>query len=232
MTIAESTTIQAYQLRKGGTPARMAILRMIAADSIRNANPRTRLASGDWRAARAYTLGGYAAAYATLSAGINGCRPVWYSQDGEQFRGEQFADAVSGAHIEHRGWFTDDEDCSETARGIVSRLTHGRFIAGYFLSMNDERVYFSEVFTEDVDAARMADEHARVIGEQESEHAARFNAAQELESKIEDSLQRLRECLALRHRECMGYTREEITELCATLREARETLASDYVGVL
>ena len=47
MTIAQSTTIQAYQLRKGGTPARMAILRMIAADSANNRNESTRLQAGD-----------------------------------------------------------------------------------------------------------------------------------------------------------------------------------------
>lgn len=221
-------SIQAYQLREGGTPARMAILRMIAADSIRNVNPKTRLAAGDWKGARHYTLGRYAAAFGTFHQGVG----QWYSQDGEQFRDERYADTVSGAHIGHKGWYTDDTDCSETARGIVSRLTHGRFIAGYYLTMNDERVYFPEVFADETDAAQMSDEHARVIGEQESEHAARFNAAQKLESSIEDSLERLRECLALRHRECMSYVREEIAELCATVREARKTLASEYAGVM
>lgn len=49
MAIAQSTTIQAYQLRKGGTPARMAILRAIAADSVNNRNEATRLKPGDWR---------------------------------------------------------------------------------------------------------------------------------------------------------------------------------------
>ena len=167
-----------------------------------------------------------------IGQGFNDKTPVWYGLHGPYFRDERFADEVQDAHIRHKGWYTDGRFCSDTARGIIGRLTHGRFIAGYYLSMNDERVYFPGVFDDETEAARMADEHAQVIGEQECEHAERFDAAQQLESKIEDSLQRLRECFVLRHRECMGYVRDELRELIETIRDSRDTLANEFKGVL
>ena len=160
MTISQSTTIQAYQLRKGGSPARMAILRMIAADSANNRNPSTRLHPNDWRAARRYTLCNYAAAYC---AGINQGSQNWYSHAGEQFRNEKDANDCAGGP-DHRGWYTDSEGYDK-AVGIVASLTHGRFIAGYRWTSNSERVYFDGVFTDEAEAARMADEHARVFAE-------------------------------------------------------------------
>ena len=163
MTIARSTTIQAYQLRKGGTPARMAILRMITADSVNNRNESTRLQAGDWRGARNWTMKSYAAAYCSgINQGFDGESPIWYSHGGEQFRNER--DACEVLRMRHTGWFTDSYQ-DDTAVGIVASLTHGRYIAGYRWTSNDERVYFDDVFTNEDDAARMADEHARVFAE-------------------------------------------------------------------
>ena len=160
MTIAQSTTIQAYQLRKGGTPTRMAILRLIAAASVNNRNESTRLQAGDWRGARDWTLRSYAAAYCS---GINqGGAGQWYSHGGEQFRNER--DASEVVRLGHDGWFTDSYQ-DETAIGIVASLPHGRFIAGYRWTSNDERVYFDDVFTDEIEAARMADKHSKVFSE-------------------------------------------------------------------
>lgn len=166
-----------------------------------------------------------------IGQGFNDKTPVWYSLDGAQFRDECFADEVRESRLNHRGWYCDTIQES-VARGIIGRLTHGRFITGYYLSLNDERVYFPGVFDDETDAAHAADEHARVIGEQEMEHAERFDAAIRLESKIEDSLQRLRECFVLRHHGCMGYARDEISELIETIRDSRDTLANEFKGVL
>ena len=163
MTIAQSTTIQAYQLRKGGTPARMAVLRMVAADSVNNRNESTQLQAGDWRGARNWTMKNYAAAYCSgINQGFDGESPVWYSHGGEQFRNER--DACKVLRMRHTGWYTDSQQ-DDTAVGIVASLTHGRYIAGYRWTSNDERVYFGDVFTNEDDAARMADEHARVFAE-------------------------------------------------------------------
>jgi len=227
MTLAQSTTMQAYQLRKGGTPARMAILRMIAADNVNNRNESTRLQPGDWRGARDYTLASYAAAY---GAGISQGAGQWYSHGGEQFRNERDAGDILSKH-DYRGWFTD-VDCNEKAIGIVASLPHGRFIAGYRWTSNDERVYFPEIHTDENDAARMADEHARVFAESAREDDEKQHEAMKLTDEVEDQLQRLRECLVLRHRACMAYVRDEIAELVEDIRNNRDTLRTQYANYL
>ena len=234
MSIAHSTTIQGYQLLKGGARARLAIFRMIAAESVHNLNPHTRLNPNDWRAARSYTLKSYASAYCSgLDQGSNDGEPVWYCHTGEQFRNEQDATEIL-RNLGHSGYYADiDQD--NLIIGIVAQLPHGRYIAGYRSTDSGERVYFPEVFTgEDAqeDAARMSDEHARVYGELCYVDSERFDAAQNLESDIETLLLRLRECIVLRHTACMDYVRAEITELCESIRDKRETLRTDYAGVL
>ena len=191
MTISSQTTIQAYQLRAGGVRARMAILRMIAADSARNANPHTRLQPGDWRGARHTTIKGYAAYYGLLDSGrdAHGAQ-VWYSHAGEYFRNERDAHEILNQH--HSGWLTDAE-CHDTAIGIVASLPHGRYIAGYRWTSNDERVYFPQVFTEESDAAQMADEHARVFAESAREDNERFEAMILAELDVETLTEKLRE---------------------------------------
>lgn len=171
-----------------------------------------------------------------MSQGFNGEGrhrvPVWSSHDaGEQFRNERFCDEVEGVRMEHTGYYTDTHRV-DLVRGIVASLPHGRFIAGYHMTGNGERVYFADLHTDEKDAARMADEHARVVGEAEVAHAQRFDEAQTLEGTLETSLMRLRECIALRHTACMDYVREEIAELVQTIRDTRETLRTDYAGVL
>ena len=155
MTITQSTTMQAYQLKAGGVRARMAILRMIAAESTNN--------PGDWKKARRYTMGDWEAAYC---AGFNQGDPgvTWYTHGGKQFRNERELST---------GWYTD-EHCDDTAIGVVAPLPHGRYIAGYTWTCNGERVYFSQVFDDEDDAARMADEHARVFAEVQREYEQEF----------------------------------------------------------
>ena len=227
MSIPQSTTIQAYQLLKGGTPARMAILRMIAADSVNNRNPSTRLHPGDWRGARSWTLKNYACTYVHgLHAAADG---TWYTHGGEYFRNER--DACDVVRFNHSGYYTDVHQ-DGLAIGIVASLPHGRFIAGYRWTDNDERVWYPTVFDDEEDAARMADEHARVFGEAQLEDNERYETAREIESETEDALTRLRECLALRHQAGMAYVREEARELVETIRNNRTRLTvefADYV---
>lgn len=227
MAISQSTTTQAYQLRKGGTPARLAILRMMAADSANNFNHATRLQPGDWRGARRYTLKSYAGAYCS---GIHQGSGQWYSHGGEQFRNERDAHDCEGGP-DHTGWFCDVHQ-HETAIGIVASLSHGRFLAGYRWTSNGERVYFGEVFTDESDAARMADEHARVFAQSALEDSERYDAAQKLEIDTEDATQRLRECLVLRHTTGMHYVWDEISELLETIRANRELLRAAYANYI
>ena len=223
MTISQSTTIQAYQLRKGGTPARMAILRMIAADSANNLNPSTRLQPNDWRAARHYTLCKYAAAYC---AGINQGSQNWYSHAGEHFRNEKDANDCAGG-LDHRGWYTDSEGYDK-AVGIVASLTHGRFIAGYRWTSNSERVYFDGVYTDESEAARMANEYARVFADSAREDSARYEAMRAAEDTVEEKRKVARLAImarnvSLEHRE---MAREAIDGLRAALEFLNETAAA------
>lgn len=228
MTIASSTSIQAYQLRAGGSRARMAILRMIAADSVSNRNEATRLQPGDWRGARKTDLRTYANYYgAGLNAGKYGTEEIWYCHHDAPSHFRKVNDAHDVVRMGHTGHYTDVYS-EGLAIGIVAYLSHGRFIAGYRWTENDEHVFFGEVFTGECEAARMADEHARVFAENSRDDSQRAQQATELQTDIEDSLQRLRECLALRHRACMQYVRDEISDLIEKIREAREELDSNY----
>lgn len=239
--------MKAYQLRAGGSPQRLAILRAAALKSANNANPQTRLQPGDWRGARHYTLRNYESAYGTLSAGRDGADPIWFAHTGEYFRHER--DAHTIARLDHTGWYTDDSQ-DETAIGIVASLPHGRFLAGYRLTMNDERVYFGHVHDNERDAAHMADEHARVIAEREREYAERFTAAQRIADRIEEAESKLDELRAEHTGEIAARSmadhattrataairaadiRRDVSDLIVNIRDWRDTLATDYRGVL
>lgn len=151
---------------------------------------------------------------------------------------EQWCNEVN-RNIRHTGWFTRADrttykDGSGKCRGIVVSLPaapgfpDGRHLAGYWLGDNDERVLWPELYADENEAAEAADSHAERMAESEREYDEKFQAARNLESDIYDALHRLRECIALRHRQCMAYVRDEISELIETIREKRETLATEY----
>ena len=99
------------------------------------------------------------------SAGTRYECPVWYTHGGEYFRDEKDCHEVI-VTMRVRGWHTGPcEGSRDVAIGIVARLPHGRFLAGYRWTANDERVYFPGLFDDECDAARMANEHARVFAE-------------------------------------------------------------------
>lgn len=137
----------------------------------------------------------------------------------------------------HTGWYTDPDgvtsrDGSGLCWGIIARLSHGRFLAGYQMGDGDSQVFRLDIHDDEQEACRAADELARIAAEHEQEYQQRWREARDLEDKAETAMQRLRECLALRHRDCMTYVREEARECIATIREARDTLARDYADVL
>jgi hypothetical protein len=234
MTIAQSTQIQAYQLNKGGTRARLAILRMIAAASQRPDIPPS-LKVADWRAARRYTLKDYEASYATLSQGVNGSQSVWYVHNGEQFRDERWADDCEGGPS-HNGWFTmADGECFKDGtgicRGIVARLTHGRFIAGYWWGDNGERVYFPKIYDDEREAAQDADYHAERFADTARADNERFVTMCDAET-LAEALKEDAE-MAIQARNVSGRHRDAAREAIGNLREAREALADatrEYEG--
>lgn len=163
------------------TPRRLAMMRRDFADhGKRYPHCPEHAKPASWRELRHYTLANYAAAHGTLDTGSNDGNPVWYCHTGPYFGSrESFADEMTGGP-DHRGWFTDDEMQLEVARGIVARLSHGRFIAGYHWSANDERVYFPDVYTDEREAKRAADREAERFAED-----CRLSAIEEAEAEAE-----------------------------------------------
>lgn len=174
-----------------------------------------------WRDVRRWGLHNWQSAFAALSAGLQNGEPVWYSHAGEEFRDER--DAHEVCRSLDRGYYTDG-GCHDTAIGIVASLTHGRFIAGYRWTLNDERIYFPQIFDDRGDAARMADEHARVFAESARDDSERFNAMTLAELDVETQTEELQKAIALRHRAKFGGF-ERVRTYVEKLREARETLA-------
>lgn len=217
-------------------PRRLAMMRKdFAAHPVRYPHCPENVKPATWRGVRSWGLHNWQSAFATLSAGLNDGKPVWYSHNGPEFRDER--DAHDVCNIGHDGWFTD-VDAEETAIGIVARLTHGRFVAGYRWTSNDERVYFPEVFTDEDDAARMADEHARIFADNARACSERFNAMQHAEIECEEKTEKLREAwqcyktarfswvaMPDRFADELEHAKGEVCEALDALREARETLA-------
>ena len=209
MGIHKDTRIQAYQLKAGGTRARMAILRMIAAD---------------WRKARATTLAQYEAYFGTLSQGRNDDGPIWYSFIEGYFRRETTCAAMLGRN--YQGYYSDD--MGTTISGIVASLTHGRFIAGYEVSDTGERVYYGDIYSDEYGCAKMADEHARVAAEREREYQERWRAAQELSDAAQEAQEQIRRLWSARHNEAV---RELIHEHVTTARDSQIQLTNEYSDI-
>lgn len=221
--------IMSYLNLNVSAPRRLAILKK-QADKL-NARPHNaRKARGDntpydWRDVRYSGFHNAAASCGRLSRGLNGDRPVWYAHRGRQFPREQYADEI--VNLRHTGWFTDD-DGYETCRGLVVSLPHGRYLAGYELSDNGERVYFSDIYVDVNDAAYAADSEAENIADVEREYDQRYREAYALDDELQDAGERLRECLALRNNPCFRHLRKEAASLIELIREKRETLKTDY----
>lgn len=189
------------------------------------------LKPASWRDSRGYTLKNWRAAFCYgLNPGFNGegfARvPVWYSHGGEQFRGEAFAHDCEGGP-DHTGWHTNHDgatyrDGSGLARGIVGRLPHGRFIAGYWWGDNGERVYFAEIFDNERDAARAADSHAESFAEECRDDSERHDAMRDAED--EEQTARDAAMRAIQARNVSAWHREQARDKIQELRDARETL--------
>lgn len=196
-----------------------------------HAKPRT------WRDVRRYTLGNYRGAFcAGLNPGFNGYgfarSRVWYSHTGANFRDETaIHDRRDVWNARHTGYYTD-VDVYETAWGIVARLSHGRFIAGYQWGETGERVYFDEVYTDESEACRAADGHADTFAEQAREDSHMRNKADKLQRDREDKADELKKAIALRNNPRFPGARHEARELIADLRAIDETLRDEYADYL
>lgn len=175
---------------------------------------------------------------AKLYTGYDDKTQIWYSHSGPVFRREKFANEIDGAYIDHRGWCTNEhgetfKDGSGLARGIVVKLPHGRYIAGYWWGDNGERVYFPEIYDDEADAAQAGDSHAKRFAELQRDDDAKFNEARRLENEIEEKTERRKECLLLariNHRR--EQMRDEARELRDDIMRARERLNDEFSDYL
>ena len=112
--------------------------------------------------------GGY---YHAPTPNAHNGRGFYLSDAGQPFTRWEWCDNIDGANIDHTGWWTD-EYCDSKIRGIVVRLPHGRFMAGWSMGEGMASTIEPGVFDDIDDAARMADEHARVAADNEREYQA------------------------------------------------------------
>lgn len=219
---------------RGGALARLTYLRGCAAYTNApdvNLPPSRRFA--DWRAARVNTFRNVSpalcAGYNTEFAGTpyEERRHIWSNFSGPQFRGEAKIHEVSELHISHNGWFANADD-SATVCGIVARLPHNRWMAGYYSNDNGERVYLAQVFKDLTDAANAADDEAERVAEDEKEYSEMWRAARNLADDIEALESDIKELIPMRHH---ARARRELCRAIESVREKRDTLKSDYSSV-
>ena len=212
-----------YLNLKIGAPRRLAYLRTRAQ---RHNEKFPSGSAATWRTVRYATL----TQPGHLTQGMNGGAPIWYALTGSAFPRETYADLCAEG-LGHRGWFTD-VDCTMKARGIVVRLPHEKFIAGYEWDDTGERVYFPEIFDSETDAARRADSHAESFADDCREHDAKDREAQKLQDDAEYMAHQLAEKLALRNNPRFPDAREEARELLTELRELRQRLRDEFADFL
>lgn len=226
-----------YLNLKAGAPARLCILKNRAAYTNApdvNLPPSQRFA--DWRAAREF---GFNTTSLDLCAGYNvkheyrnGASqeirvPIWSTFSGPHFRAEAKIHELPDLRISHSGWFAD-ADCSATMCGIVARLPHDRWMAGYYSSENGETVYLARVFDTLEEAAQEADDEARRHAEEEKEYSERWQAAHDLDDEIEQKETDVSELFPMRHH---ARARRELAEAVDALRTMRARRADEYSDI-
>jgi hypothetical protein len=127
-----------------------------------------------------------------------------------------FADEIAG--LNHTGWYLDNEcpELSELARGIVYQLPHDRFVPGVADLYNDNCALldFSNLSDDKEDAARVADEMARIYAENESEYQSSWRAGEEFAGLGKSISENRREILEFcrGHRNASGAPLKAICE--------------------
>lgn len=88
-----------------------------------------------------------------------------------------WCDEVEGVRIDHTGWHTDEFGISDTIRGLVFRLPHGRgFLAGWSMGEGMASAVDGYVWESEQDAARAADSMAESAAERQREYEERERA--------------------------------------------------------
>lgn len=135
----------------------------------------------------------------------------WWSDERNAPGRVSFADTV--VSMRHTGWFLDSNQ-DEKARGVVVRLPHGRFLAGF----EDGRGIWrcaGQLFDTPEDAAHDADEQARIYAEEEFEYSEVWQEGAIPRDVIEEKKNDVFELLSARHNK---RVRSDIRETIADIR--------------
>jgi hypothetical protein len=140
----------------------------------------------------------------------------------------EYADEIEGARIRHTGWFCD-ADQGEKIRGVVVRLSHGRYLSGWTMGVGMCASINGELFADIIEAARDADASAEQAAEAERDYQDRWRAAQEARDTVDDvacavldACVNLRNTLEVRH--VSGYWRKQAKRAVQAVRNARDAL--------
>jgi len=144
-----------------------------------------------------------------------------------------------------------DEYGHQTIRGLIMRLPHNRgFLAGHTMGERMSSGVGPDIYAEESDARRAAECEAERIAESEREYSERWSAATELTDDVEQLLADIDDARAehsaaiyarqraddgahfLRFGNAARDLRESVAEMCEQVREKRDTLATEYKGVL
>lgn len=111
--------------------------------------------------------------YMSMQGDINGLRCVW-------------ADEVEGSYIDHKGWFADDY-CEDKFRGVVIRLPHGRYLAGWSMGEGMCCSIDADIYDDEQEAADAADSLAEDAADNERDYRENEEAeAEEFRASIDD----------------------------------------------
>lgn len=128
---------------------------------------------------------------------VGGFRAVWCEHADEVFRSIEYVDRLDSG-MRHRGWYINSFQ-DEVARGVVLRLSSGRYAAGVAdpYNFNDETmcgscvVEIGDVYADRDDAIKFADQIAKAYADDAKEHDAKQQAEQRIEEHLE-SITRIR----------------------------------------
>ena len=135
----------------------------------------------------------------------------WWSRERNAPGRVSFADTV--VSLRHTGWFLDSNQDGQ-ARGVVVRLPHGRFLAGFEDGRGSWRCA-GQLFDTPEDAAHDADEQARIYAEAEFEYNEAWQEGVILSDMIEKKKNDVVELFSARHNK---RVRSDIRETIADIR--------------
>lgn len=183
------------------------------------------------------------------SHGYNGVR--WIENVSRGLRLVGFADEIAKSEgrsrtIDHKGWFTDEDDTGETYRGVVYLLPsrgEPRYVYGYADPCNEDCALLCfDTEADKMDAARYADQFAERFAEEQRDCNRAYRAGRRAEDLADDIKQARKDALAIGAEMRAARALVQAPTICTILRgkirslyldiqkarKERATLISDY----